>query len=135
MSKQGVQPAIVGFGVSASIVILALVMGEGAPRGDNAVPEWLTTSDESTASEQEPALPDWLTDYNLHAHIIGVVYSPPDRHPRLVGSFESDALMDSLSPGVRASYEGALRERVEVEHAEYAERRLRWLREDRAARK
>jgi hypothetical protein len=87
------------------------------------------------ASEQEPALPDWLTDYNLHAHIIGVFYSPPDRHPRLVGSFESDALMDSLSPGVRASYEGVLLERVEAEHAAYAERRLRWLKEDRAARK
>jgi hypothetical protein len=87
------------------------------------------------ASEQESALPDWLTDYNRHVPLIGVFYSPPDRHPCLVGSFESDALMDSLSPGVRASYEGVLLERVEAEHAEYAERRLRWLREDRASQK
>jgi len=88
--------------VSASIVIFALVVGEGAPRDDNGVSEWLTTSDESTASEQEPALPDWLTDYNLHVPIIGGFYSPPDRHPRRVGLPESDALMDSLLPGVRA---------------------------------
>jgi hypothetical protein len=32
---------------------------------------------------------------------MGVIYSPPDRHPRRVGFSESDALMDSLSPGVR----------------------------------
>jgi hypothetical protein len=101
VGKQEVPATIVGLVVSASIVILALIVGEGAPRDDHGVSEWLTTSDESTASDQEPALPDWLTDYNLHVPLVGVFYSPPDRHPRRVGFSESDALMDSLSPGVR----------------------------------
>jgi hypothetical protein len=97
------------------------------------VPEWLTGSDEGAVFDEEAGLPDWLFDYNLHAHVIGVIYSPPERRPTLVGLSESQRLMDSLSPGVRASYEGALLEREEVEHAEYAERRLRWLSEDRAS--
>jgi len=125
VGKQEVQAATIGFVVSASIVVFALVVGDGAPYDDNAVPEWLTTPDESTASEQEPALPDWLTDYNLHVPLIGVFYSPPDRHPRRVGFSESDALMDSLSPGMRAGYEGALREREEAECAAFIEGRLR----------
>ena len=135
MGRQEVRPAIVGFVVSASIVIFTLVVGDGGPRDEDGVSEWLTTSDEGMASEQEAALPEWLTDYNLHVPIIGVFYSPPDRHPRRVGFSESDALMDSLSPGVRASYEDALREREEAEHAAYAQWRLRRLREDRASRK
>jgi hypothetical protein len=47
--------------------------------------------------------------------VIGVIYSPPERRPTLVGLSESQRLMDSLSPGVRASYEGALLEREETE--------------------
>ena len=71
-------------------IVLEAILVDGSARFDPA--SGLTTSDESTASEQEPALPDWLTDYNLHAHIIGGIYSPADRHPRPAGSSESDAL-------------------------------------------
>ena len=97
------------------------------------MPEWLTGSDEGAVFDEEAGLPDWLFDYNLQAPVIGVIYSPPERRPTLVGLSESQRLMDSLSPGVRASYEGALVEREEAEYAEYAERRLRWLSEDRAS--
>ena len=124
-----VQPVVVGFVVSAAIVILASVGGDAAPSDDNAVPEWLTGSDEVTGFGEEPGLPDWLLDYNLHAHLVGVIYRPPDRTPNLVGLSESQMLMDSLSPGVRASYEGALLEREEAEYAAFAKERLRWMRE------
>ena len=133
MGKQEVRAATVGFVVSVSIVIFASVGGEGVPGGDNAVPEWLTGSDEAAEWNQERALPDWLLDYNLHVPVIGVIYAPPDRTPHLVGLSESQMLMDSLSPGVRASYEGALLEREEAEYAAFVEERLRRLREDRAS--
>jgi hypothetical protein len=70
------------------------------PRDDNGVPEWLS-ADEAAASEKEPSLPEWLTDYTLHVPLIGVIYSPADRHSRRVRRAESDALMESLSSGVR----------------------------------
>jgi hypothetical protein len=127
VSKQEVGAATVGFVVSALIVIFALVVGNGAPRDDNGVPEWLT-GDEGTASGQEPELPDWLTDYSLHVPLIGVLDSLAYRHSQRVRRAESDALMDSLSPGVRARYEGAVLEREEAEHAAYAEWRMRRLR-------
>ena len=135
MGKQEVRAATVGFVVSVSIVILASVGGEGAPGGDNAVPESLTGSAEAAEWNQERALPEWLVDYNLHVPLIGVFYYPPDRKPHLVGLSESQRLMDSLSPGVRASYEGTTREREEAEYAAFVEERLRGLREDRALRK
>jgi hypothetical protein len=115
MGRHEVRPAIVGFVVSVVVVILASVGGDGGPRGDDAVPEWFTGSDEGAVYDEEAELPDWLFDYNLHAPVIGVIYSPPERRPTLVGLSESQRLMDSLSPGVRASYEGALLEREETE--------------------
>jgi hypothetical protein len=123
VGRQEVRPAIVGFVVSAAVVVLASVGGDGGPCGDDAVPEWLTGSDEGAVYDEEAGLPDWLFDYNLHAHVIGVIYSPPDRRPTLVGLSESQRLMDSLSPGVRASYEGALLEQEEAEHAGFIEER------------
>ena len=114
MGRQEVRPAIVGFVVSVAVLVLASVGAEGGPRGDDAVPVWLTGSDEGAVYDEEAGLPDWLFDYNLHAHVIGVIYSPPERRPTLVGLSESQRLMDSLSPGVRASYEGALLEREEA---------------------
>ena len=129
MGRQEVRPAIVGFVVSVAVIVLASVGGDGGPRGDNAVPEWLTGSDEGAVYDEEAGLPDWLLDYNLHAPVVGVIYSPPDRTPTLVGLSESQRLMDSLSPGVRASYEGALLEREEAEYAALAKERRRWMRE------
>jgi hypothetical protein len=134
VGRQEVRPAVVGFVVSVAVVILASVGGGGAPGDDNVVPEWLTGSDEGAVFDEEAGLPDWLFDYNLHAPVIGVIYSPPDRRPTLVGLSESQRLMDSLSPGVRASYEGALLEREEAEYAAVAKIRMRRLSEDRALR-
>jgi hypothetical protein len=85
VGRQEVRPAIVGFVVSVVVVILASVGGDGGPGGDDVVPEWLTGSDEGAALDKEAGLPDWLFDYNLHAPVIGVIYSPPDRRPTLVG--------------------------------------------------
>ena len=82
------------------------------PRGE------VTVSEENVESTRKRARPAWLTDYSLHMNIIGVLSSPPGSPPseeaEPVERSESDALMDSLSPGVRASYEGWLLER---EHA------------------
>ena len=133
MGRQELRPATVGFVVSVAVVILASVGGEGGPRGDDAVPEWLTGSDEGAVYDEEAGLPDWLFDYNLHAPVIGVFYSPPERRPTLVGLSESQRLMDSLSPGVRASYEGAMLEREEAEYAAFVEGRLRRSRGERAS--
>jgi hypothetical protein len=91
VGRQEVRPAIVGFVVSVVVVVLALVGGDGGPRDDNAVPEWLTGSDESAVFDEEAGLPDWLFDYNLHAPVIGVIYAPPDRRPTLVGLSESQS--------------------------------------------
>jgi len=125
VGRQEVRPAIVGFVVSVVVVILASVGGDGGPSGDDAVPDWLTGADEGAVFDEEAGRPDWLFDYNLHAPVIGVIYSPPDRRPTLVGLSESQMLMDSLSPGVRASYEGALLERDEAEYAAFVEGRMR----------
>ena len=135
MGRQEVRPAVVGFVVSVAVVILASVGGDEGPGDDNAVPEWLTGSDEGAVFDEEAGLPDWLFDYNLHAPMIGVIYSPPDRRPTLVGLSESQRLMDSLSPGVRASYEGALLEREEAGYVAFVETRMRRLSGARASRK
>jgi hypothetical protein len=79
----------------------------------------------------------------MHVPLIGYVVSPPDNDAHALGPAsllalpESDALLDSLSPGVRASYEGALlaegdakksaHEREEAEYAAFIEERLRRL--------
>ena len=128
---------------------MASVGGDGGPRGDDAVPDegaaydqeealpgWLI---EATASGQEPADPVWLRDYRTHVPIIGYLHSPADSNPNHLTLSQWEALMHSLSPGVRASYEGRLLEREDArtsehrrEKAEYAafvEGRLRRLRE------
>lgn len=75
--------------------------------------------------KQEPARAPWLTDYYLHVPLFGFFYPlpgpepPPDSDSDPVNVFEWDALMDSLSPGVRASYEGWLLER---KHARWSGR-------------
>ncbi|MGB7478365.1 MAG: hypothetical protein WBM26_19250, partial [Polyangiales bacterium] len=140
MGKQEVQPAIVGFLVSASIVFLASFGVDEPPRDAGPVDERLEGSDEAVAPKQEPARAPWLTDYYLHVPLFGFFYPlpgpepPPDSDSDPVDVFESEALMDSLSPGVRTSYEGRLLEREHArrsdrlrEEAEYAAR-LRRLR-------
>jgi len=80
-------------------------------------------AEEEVGSTQRRARPAWLTDYSLHMGIISVLSaipgSPPCEEAEPVELFEWDALMDSLSPGVRASYEGWLLER---KHARWSGR-------------
>jgi len=125
VGKQEVQPAIVGLLVSVSIVVFASFGVDEPPRDDAPVDERLEGSDEAAVPKQEPARAPWLTDYDLHVPLFGFFYPlpgpepPPDRDSDPVDVFKSDTLMDSLSPGVRASYEGWLLER---EHAQRSER-------------
>lgn len=109
MGKQEVSAAVVGFVVSVSMVGFASAWGERATRDE------ITVSEEDVESTQERARPAWLTDYSLHVNLIGVLGSlpgsPPSEESEAVELSESDALMGSLSPGVRASYEGRLLER------------------------
>ncbi len=113
-----------------------------------------TVSGEDVESNQERARPAWLTDYGLHMNLIGVLGPPPGEEAEPVELSESDALMDSLSPGVRASYQDwilaraharrseRLREeaenaaehlREEAEYRAFIEARLRRLRGKRAS--
>ena len=148
MGKHEVQPAIVGLLVSVSIVVFASFGGEGATRDE------VTVSEEDMESTQERARPAWLTDYSLHMNLIGVLGPPPGEDAEPVERSESDALMDSLSPGVWASYEGRFLEREhartnkrlreeaenaaehlreEAEYAAFIEARLRRLKGERAS--
>jgi hypothetical protein len=141
---QGLDPAEDGI----EITLGTIHFNESAhfdPRDD------ATVSGENVVSNQERPRPAWLTDYSLHMNLIGVLGSPsgspPREDPNRVELSELDALMDSLSPGVRASYEGWLLERKharwsgrataetrahlgeEAEYAAFIEERLRRLNE------
>jgi hypothetical protein len=117
VGKQEVHAAVVGLLVGVSVVVFASAWGERAPRDE------VTVSEENVESTQKRPRPAWLTDYSLHMNLIGVLGSlsgsPPSEEAEPVERSELDALMDSLSPGVRASYEGWLLER---EHARTSER-------------
>ena len=110
---------------------------------------------EDVEPTQKRGRPAWLTDYSTHIGIIGVLSqftgSPPRKEAESVERSPFDALMDSLSPGVRASYEGWLLERKharwsgranaetrahlreEAEYAAFIEARLRRLRGERTS--
>ncbi|MBT8452135.1 MAG: hypothetical protein KJO40_09240 [Deltaproteobacteria bacterium] len=117
----------VGLVVSASIMFLSSFAVDGPPRDDGPVDERLEVPDEAVAPNQEPERRPWLTDYNLHVPLLGGFYVPIDPHPRPDGdldpvdSFESDALMDSLSPGVRTRLQGMIRELEEARRAAFPE--------------
>jgi hypothetical protein len=144
---QGLEPAEDGIEITLGTIYFDESAHFG-PRDEATVPE------QNGESTQERARPAWLTDYSLHMNLIGVLGSPsgspPREDPKPVEAFESGALMDSLSPGVRASYEGwllaraharrskRLREeaeqaaehlRQEAEYAAFIEERMRRLNE------
>ena len=133
---QGLEPAEDGI----EITLGTIYFDEAAhfdPRDEATAPE------ENVESNQERARPAWLTDYSLHMNIIGVLGSPcgspPSEVAEPVERSPFNALMDSLSPGVRTSYQGWLLEREHArrsdrlrEEAEYAAR-LRRLRGERAS--
>lgn len=108
VGKRVVQPVVVGFVVSVSIVVLASVGGEWAMRDE------VTVSDEDVEWNQERARPFWLTDYRTHVPLIGVVFDRSEYERDAVAQAEADALMESLSAGVRARYEGVVLEREEA---------------------
>ncbi len=125
MAKGEMHAAMLGLVVSALIVFLASFGVDEPPRDDGPVNERLQTSDEAAAPMQAPERRPWLTDYNLHVPLLGGYYVPIDPHPRPDGdldpvdSFESDALMDSLSPGVRTRLQGMIRELEEARRAAF----------------
>ena len=110
-----------------------------------------TVLEGNVVSTQERARPAWLTDYSLHMNLIWFLGSPcgspPSEEAEPVERSPFNALMDSLSPGVRGSYEGWLLERKhaptsvgenaetrwhlreEAEYAAFIEERMRRLNE------
>jgi hypothetical protein len=110
--------------VSTAIVVFVLVGGEGSQRGG------LMVSDENPVRygilgpHRAGERPVWLEDYSSHVPLIGILVAPIDPIERA----ESDALLDSFSPGVRASLEGARvtqAERDEAEYRAFVEERMR----------
>lgn len=125
MAKQEMPAAMVGLVVSASIVFLASFGVDEPPRDNGPVDARLEGSDEAAAPKQEPERRPWLTDYSLHMNLIGVLSaipgSPRGEDVEPVELFESDALMDSFSPGVRTRLQGMIREREEAGRAAFPE--------------
>ena len=82
-------------------------------------------AEEEVGPIQERARPAWLTDYSMHMGIIGVLSaipgSLPSKEAEPVEFFEWDALMDSLSPGVRTRLQGMIREWEEAGRAAFPE--------------
>ena len=78
---------------------------EKAVRAEVTVFEEDAPPSEVTPPAEETALPMWLSDYSSHVPLIGILLacSPADLNP--VVDLEAQALMDSLSPGVRAQDE------------------------------
>ena len=138
MGKQGRLVATVSFLASLAIVIFVLVGGEGARRAGVTVFDEVPETYGLTAYGSEPDRPVWLTNYNTHVPLLGVLIPPVSDELEAVEQAERDALMDSLSPGVRAHYEGARKsehEREEAEYVAFIEERMRRLGEGRARRK
>ena len=139
VGKQKIPIAIVCCLASMAIVIFVLAGGEGPQRAEvtvfeeNAPPKMYMPHD-----ERERGRPVWLTDYDTHVPLIGTLRALPSEDLDPVVDLQAQALMDSLSPGVRAHYEGAHpsreavrkreHEREEAEYAAFIEERMRRLR-------
>ena len=93
-----------------------------------------TALEEDGEPTQERARPAWLTDYSLHMNIIGVLGSPsgspPSEEAEPLEFYPFDALIDSLSPGVRASIEGADAERMAAREQEQMRRKAEQMRRE-----
>ncbi len=114
MGKQRISAAI-GFLVSTALVVFLLVGGEGSPRGEVTAPGETSARYGFRPADRERERPVWLEDYSSHLPLMGTLKAPVDSVERA----ESDALLDSFSPGVRASLEGSLLTQSEWEEAEY----------------
>ena len=153
-----VRPSIIAL-VASVFFVLSAVVGIVA-----ALPDGVTVSDETAASDEEFAFPETLS---LVEHARGIsnygynVGTAASHHVTYELSFDADleadaleyqTLLASLSPGVRANYrawlrdradvrekewerEAAERERDEAEYAVFIEEHLRRLNEERPSRK
>ena len=140
MGKQKIPIAIVCFLASLAIVIFVLVGGEGPRRAEvtvfeeDALPKMYMPRDERQGDR-----PVWLTNYATHLPLLSIPPALPSEDLYPVVDLQAQALMDSLSPGVRAHYEGAHpsreavrkreHEREEAEYAAFIEERMRRLSE------
>jgi hypothetical protein len=137
VGKQRILVATVSFLVSASIVIFVLVGSEGPRRAEGTVFEEDALPRKFMPPDEEAELPIWLTNYDTHVPLIGTLRALPSADLNPVEDLEARALMDSLSPGVRAHYEDAQlareagrkweHEREEAEYAAFIEERMRRL--------
>lgn len=134
MGKWEARLLAVGFVVSA-IVILATLAGEWSPRAEDTVPDEIVASNESAVPDV-PTLHETLAEYARGVPNYG--YAPGSPSPvypissaSLFASLEADAkaeirehraLLESFSPGVRTSFEGADAERVAAWKEEWKRR-------------
>jgi hypothetical protein len=114
--------------------VFVLVGSEGSRRGEVTVSGEAPVPNKFLPADPEREARPWLRDYSLHVPLVGVVGAPPDLVDRaesdLIERAEFDALLDSFSPGVRASLEGTRLTQAEREEAEYRvfiEERMRRL--------
>ena len=126
--------------VSLALVIYVLAGSEGPRRAEvtvfeeDALPKMYMPRD-----ERAPDRPVWLSDYSSHLPLLSIPPALPSENLDPVVDLQAQALMDSLSPGVRAHYEGAHpsreavrkreHEREEAEYAVFIEERMRRLSE------
>ena len=145
MGKQ-VRPSIIAL-LASVLLVLSAVVGIVA-----ALPDGSTSFDETTASDEEFAFPEKLVSPQTRS-ILSYARDMPN-YGYNVGTaatynvtcklsldsdlesdaLKSDALMDSLSPGVRTRYKGWLLD-DEAEYTAFIDERLRRLNEDRPSRK
>lgn len=134
MSNQQVRPSIIALLVSASITVFASLGCEGVPRDEDIAPDEVATADE------DRKWPEGLTVFDVAGRNYGYdIFSHGDYNahfplPSDPAELEHQALLDSLSPGVRARYEGWLLD-DEAEYIAFIDERLRRLNEDRPSRK
>jgi hypothetical protein len=138
LGKKRIRVAVVCFVLGMSIVVLVLVGGEGSRRGEVTVSGETPVRYEFPPADREREDPVWLRDYRSHVPLIGVLVAPSD----VIEPVESHPLMDSFSPGVRASLEDAglapawasarQREREEAEYRAFVEERMGRLSEGRS---
>ena len=145
MGKQEIPVATVGFLVSLAVVIYVLVGSEGPRRAEVTASVEDALLRKFMPPDEETELPIWLSDYGTHLPLISIPPALPSADLNPVEDLKAQALMDSLSPGVRAHYEGAQlareaarkreHEREEAEYVAFIEDRMRRLNEGRAWRK
>ena len=123
MGRQRIPVAIVSFLVSVSLVIYVLVGGEGPRRAEVTLSEEYALPRKFMPPDPETERPIWLSDYGTHVPLISIPPTLPSADLNSVEDLTAQALMDSLSPGVRAHYEGA-QLAGEAEYAAFIEERM-----------